>query len=324
MSFVPRTDRKDLLAAVLLGTLVLAHGPSFATGSFSLEASESSRKKYVFDPDTLAQLGVQAHIQANQQLRYDIDDPELRALHPEQDLRQSTEFDKAMISRLGSNEAYQVLIQAALNFYSGLKGSVVEKGTDGILYVKKPNGQKSLIQPKDLLFGYHFEITVQVLHQLLKARYPGQILDEVQRPWNNVGGVFAQILIFSCSFSEYLAGFFTMSAVPHGFSGVYPSMDVYDVLFSGEMTSNNSKNPLERFPMGYYSHLNRKDSWVYSMSAYTGMIDLGQGNVTANIWQGIIAPTLFHNFDFGSMNSQLKSCAKSIFTRAWLRLGFGK
>lgn len=320
-SYRPLTGWKFLcLTALFVCSLPL----SFAANVDMMEFSATAQKKYTFDPETLSTLSVEAHQQANKNLKFDPDDPELRSIREEADSRLTTDFEKAMISRVGSTENYQILIQNAFEKYPGLKGSVIESKGDGVFTVKKPNGQRSVIHPRELLFGYHFEETIRILHQMLKAKYPGQILDEIERPWNNVGGVFAQILIFSCSTSEYLAGFFTASEVPHGFSGVYPSMDVYDVMFSGEMRTNNSKNPIERFPTGFYSHLDRKDSWVYSMSSYTGMLDLGQGNVVANFWQGIIAPAIFRNHDFGSMKSQIRSCAKSIFARAWFRLGLGK
>jgi hypothetical protein len=315
------TTAQFLFISVFIGS---AFSGAFAAGVESASVSSLGVKKYVFDPEVLSKIGVEAHQQANRNLKYDPDDLELRTIQEVADSRQAPDFEKAMITRLGSSAAYQALIQTAFDQYPGLKGSVVDNKGDGIFLVRKPNGQRSIIHPRELLFGYHFEETVRILHQMLKDKYPGQILDEIARPWNNVGGVFAQILIFSCSTNEYLAGFFTASEVPHGFSGVYPTMDVYDIMFSGEMTTNNSKNPIERFPQGFYSHLDRKDSWVYSMSSYTGMLDLGQGNVVANFWQGIIAPAIFNNHDFGSMNSQIRSCAKSIFTRAWLRLGLGK
>jgi hypothetical protein len=171
--------------------------------------------------------------------------------------------------------------------------------------------------PADLLSAYRAETIIYRLHELLKVRYPGEILDELVWVWNNVGGIYARLAVVSCSMSEYIA-FFGTPLEQTGYSGEYPYMDVYDIMISGEMYSHGPSSG-EGFPQTYLegdvSLLKRNESRVYKMGKFSYMLDYGRGFVPAALWQGIIAPYLFVNHDSQSAKEQLKACATAILKR---------
>jgi hypothetical protein len=166
----------------------------------------------------------------------------------------------------------------------------------------------------DLVEAYRTEVVADRIYDLLKEKHPDKILDHSQWIWNNVGGIYARMKILYCSLNEYIALFGTI--VPQtGFSGEYSQMDVYDIMYSGEMKSHNAKSegalPVT-YRAGDVSLLSKNETRVYTMDKFTYMIDYGRGNITPSLWQGVIAPFLFVNHDSHSFKTQLKDCGESI------------
>jgi hypothetical protein len=163
--------------------------------------------------------------------------------------------------------------------------------------------------------AYRAEQVLIAVHAALKAAYPQQVVDKPIWIWNNVGGIYARMAIIACGLHEYLALFGT-STPQSGFSGYYPGMEVYDIMLTGSMTSWGAApaaaNPLVYTPGDRRSLLARKETRYYTMGADTYMLDYGRGNIARAFWQGVIAPYLFVNHDWRSLETQLGVCAEQV------------
>ncbi|MFZ9596437.1 MAG: hypothetical protein ACO3A2_10210 [Bdellovibrionia bacterium] len=170
------------------------------------------------------------------------------------------------------------------------------------------------LEAKDILVAYRTEMILMRLHQTLLEKYPDKILKNPTWVWNNVGGVYARFLVLYCSFKEYL-GLWGSSIKQAGFSGVYPHIEFYDIVLSGEMKSNSAqsqKSLPKIYHAGDVSLLSRNESRFYSLDKFTYMIDYGRGRIAEGFWQGVLSPFFFANHDASSLKEQLKSCGGSI------------
>ncbi len=163
--------------------------------------------------------------------------------------------------------------------------------------------------------AFRTETVLEAVHAAYKARYGNLIIDKPIWAWNNVGNTYARIAILACSFKEYIALWGT--ALPQeGFSGVYKSMDVFDIMVTGKMksgnASSNAANAEVYIPGGRVSHLQRGETRFYTLNEYTYMIDYGRGKIASSMWQGIFAPYLFSNHDWESLSTQFTECMKKI------------
>jgi hypothetical protein len=162
---------------------------------------------------------------------------------------------------------------------------------------------------------YKTERTLEKFEELLKESHPGKILNQSEWIWNNVGGIHARLKVLYCSTKEYVVLFGTQD-FQDGFSGVYPYMDVWDIMLTGEMKSYSAKMR-ESYPKTYKpgdtSLLKRNESRRYSMQGLSYMIDYGRGSIWRSFWSGIIAPYLFQNYDSHSAYIQIKDCIRSMW-----------
>jgi hypothetical protein len=166
----------------------------------------------------------------------------------------------------------------------------------------------------DLIPAYRTEMIMNGLYGIAKNKYPTKILSSPKWAWNNVGHVYARILILYCSLDEYLSMWGT-SLAQNGFSGYYPKSEYYDIMMTGKMVSNDASSdhalPKTYVP-GDVSLLAKKETRFYEMDKFTYMMDYGRGDIPGDLWEGVIAPFLFANQDSPSIIQQLKDCGSSV------------
>jgi hypothetical protein len=205
------------------------------------------------------------------------------------------------------NAIGQQAVQEVDEFFKGTRPQVATKLASDYF-------EKSDAQDPDLLTAFRTEIILDRIQQILMEKNPDKILENSDWSWNNVGDIYGRIKILYCSMNEYVALFGTQLP-QEGFSGVYSSMFVYDIMVTGEMKSHGNSSE-DAFPMTYragdISLLKKADSRFYNMGKYTYMIDYGRGNIATAVPQGIIEPYLFSNHDYASLRDQLKNCGTSV------------
>jgi len=179
---------------------------------------------------------------------------------------------------------------------------------------KKPNGGH--VEWANLVTAHRFEGIAKSVHERLRNIYKDKILEHPVRVINNVGGMWAVMEIYNCSTTEYVALFGSMFP-QKGYSGLYPFMEVYDIMVDGKMVSHGIETDTTlpvTYEAGEISLLENSERRIYALETGAMMIDYGRGFIPAAMDQGIFTPYK-NNKDFASMRDQVLACAKSFLNR---------
>ncbi len=141
-----------------------------------------------------------------------------------------------------------------------------------------------------LAVGQEPEQGIQTIMQALETKYPGKIRHELQWHFNWTGGTLGQMAIVYASLNEYIL-IFGSPIGSEGFSGRYSSMDVYDCMFAGEMTTY-MEGQIERtvYLPGDMAVLERHKGKGYTMTPGTYMLEYTTGNTLFSLPTGLFAP----------------------------------
>lgn len=204
-----------------------------------------------------------------------------------------------------SKLSFQELDKEAAEYFDNSKDQILVEGKDVNVYKENTDKQYDIEAKRN---AYQVEMILNEVHKGLKERYGDKIVNTLKWYWNNVGGTYCRIAILAFTMHEYIA-LWGSNISQTGFSGYYPSMDVYDIMVTGKMYSfeadSKRSNPTIYTPDDKISYLKRSTSKVYQLEPYTYMIDLGQGQIASSFWSGVIAPFLFNNQDWRSLFGQI-------------------
>lgn len=172
--------------------------------------------------------------------------------------------------------------------------------------------------------AYKTEMVIAKTVEIFKKRYPTLIYDQSEWMFNSVGGIFANMIVLYCSFSEYIVIWGTSEKSKGKFSGYYPFMNEFDVMIRGEMSSHDVESgghlSIHYRPLiqdgktgGTVDTSNLKPSNVrsYSLERYTYMVSYAQGNMFYAFLPGAIMPGIFFSQDFKGMYLHFKECLKA-------------
>jgi len=165
------------------------------------------------------------------------------------------------------------------------------------------------------------ELILSRIYLLIKSKWFKDVLSPKDCPWtyNDVGRAQSRIRIFYSTLGnikngKYLALFGTPVAINGAFSGYYPhSIKVYDVMATGCMTTSGASPmsvPMD-YVVGSFATLNRGERHAYSMAPNTYMVDMGEGNISLALEQGIFHPALMDR-DWKSAEQQIKEDVKAV------------
>lgn len=225
----------------------------------------------------------------------------------------SVQAERELQSTFDTKSEEERAKQAMARFGLDPKSAQNEHG-EWIIPNDPKNGTYS-VSPKRAIANLRNELLIEAIHEKVKGKYPKDgILNKIKWVFNDVGGINTKIAIGGCSDERYFAYFGTNTPMT-GFSGRYPSMDVYDVMIQGKMISYGADDVEKTFRLGDISKLSKKDARTYRMEKDTYMADVGIGKISHNFFKGIIGPFLFSNYDATSLEGQIGGCIQSMFSR---------
>lgn len=169
--------------------------------------------------------------------------------------------------------------------------------------------------------GADRERLIATVQDRLHARYPELVEPAPGREWwfNAVGGSLASIQVLWCSPREYVA--LWGSPVPtDGFSGRYPSLDVWDVMVTGRMASHAPDEHTVTWyenggPEGtrLTSYLARGEGRHFVLEPGAYMIDYGRGWLPGARRVGAHLGHTFVTGDRWSRRQMIRTCSRDTF-----------
>ena len=156
---------------------------------------------------------------------------------------------------------------------------------------------------------------VEFIEKALKVRYPKSINEKATWTFNSVGGALAEMKVLFCSPQEYI-NIWGSPIGTEGHSGRYHQLEVWDVMFAGEMHSYiPGEHEFNVYHPGHTAFLPKGVARGFKLLPQTYMIDYGRGSLISAMGDGASAGHKYVTRDRVAAKQITHDCMSSMFGR---------